>query len=92
MLETAEFRRLSKSSPTVARVSFRLAPAQALPFSDEWFDAAVCRLVVQHTSKPERMVAEAVRVLKLGGVFIFADLLGAAPLLRVDVDRWVTER
>ena len=32
MLEVAEFNRLSRTTTHAARVSFRLAPAQALPF------------------------------------------------------------
>ncbi len=77
MLESAEYLRLSRTTPSASKVSFRLAPAQALPFSDEWFDVVFCRLMLHHTAKPERVLAEAVRVLKSGGVLIFADLLGA---------------
>ncbi len=76
MLEAAEYQRLSRTTATAAQVSFRLAPAQALPFSDEWFDVVVCRLVLHHTSKPERMLQEFMRVLKPGGVLLFCDLLG----------------
>ncbi|MGL4648355.1 MAG: methyltransferase domain-containing protein, partial [Caldilineaceae bacterium] len=43
MLEVAEFNRLSRTSKHASRVSFRLAPAQALPFGDDWFDVVVCR-------------------------------------------------
>jgi ubiquinone/menaquinone biosynthesis C-methylase UbiE len=77
MLESAEYQRLSRATPSAGKVSFRLAPAQALPFSDEWFDVVVCRLVLHHAAKPERVFAEMVRVLKNGGILIFADLLGA---------------
>ncbi len=76
-LETAEYQRLMRESAAAARVSFRLAPAQALPFSDEWFDAVVCRLLLYHTTKPERILQETLRVLKTGGVFVLCDLLGA---------------
>ncbi|HRA68951.1 MAG TPA: methyltransferase domain-containing protein, partial [Caldilinea sp.] len=39
MLEAAELLRLSTRSAGAKRVSFRLAPAHALPFRDERFDA-----------------------------------------------------
>ncbi|MEJ5248200.1 methyltransferase domain-containing protein [Caldilinea sp.] len=75
MLEAAEFMRLSSRSPAAARVSFRLAPAHALPFRDERFDAAVCRLVLHHNHRPQLILEEIARVLKHGGVLILADLL-----------------
>jgi len=77
MLETAELMRLSSHSPAAARVSFRLAPAHALPFRDERFDAVVCRLVLHHNHKPQLILEEMARVLKHGGVLILADLLSA---------------
>jgi ubiquinone/menaquinone biosynthesis C-methylase UbiE/broad specificity phosphatase PhoE len=81
-LEAAEYLRLSRARPYAGRISFRLAPAQALPFSDEWFDAAVCRFVLHHTHKPERILQELARVLKPGGALILADLLGADDAVR----------
>src|SRR5690606_17029869 len=52
MLEQAEYLRLSRPGEASSRVSFRLAPAHALPFRDESFDAVTCRLVLNHTRKP----------------------------------------
>ena len=75
MLEQAEYLRLSQPSQTSARVSYRLAPAQALPFHDESFDVVTCRLVLQHTRKPEQIIRQLVRVLKPGGVLVIAELL-----------------
>ena len=92
MLEAAEYQRLSRTTPSAAMVSFRLAPAQALPFSDEWFDAIVCRLVLHHTSKPERMLLELVRVLKPGGVLLFADLLGHDDAVKRATQNAIEER
>jgi SAM-dependent methyltransferase len=50
------------------RVAFRVAPADALPFRDGWFDAVTMRLVV-HTLGDSRQNAlrEAARVLGPGG-------------------------
>ena len=48
-------------------IEFRVAQAEALPFEDEVFDAAVGNFVVPHLSRPERAVSELVRVLRGGG-------------------------
>ena len=72
----AEYFRLSTPAPAVQRVSFRLATAQRMPFRNESFDAIVCRLVLHHSHKPDRIMQELLRLLKPGGVFIFADLVG----------------
>ncbi len=75
MLEQAEYLRLSHPSAATERISYRLAPAQELPFSDESFDLATCRLLLNHARTPERIVKEAVRVLKPGGILLMAELL-----------------
>jgi ubiquinone/menaquinone biosynthesis C-methylase UbiE len=76
MLELAEYLRLSRGSEAAARVTFRLAPAHALPFREESFDAVTCRLVLNHVRRPERIIKEIVRVLRPGGTLILAELLG----------------
>src|SRR5690606_34632954 len=76
MLEQAEYLRLSRSGEAAARTTFRLAPAHALPFRDELFDAVTCRLVLNHARRPERIIKEIVRVLRPGGILILAELLG----------------
>lgn len=76
MLEQAEFLRLSRLNEATARVSYRMAPASALPFRDETFDAVTSRLVLNHVRRPERILKEVVRVLKPGGYLILAELLG----------------
>lgn len=76
MLEQAEFLRLSRLNEATARVSFRLAPANALPFRDESFDVVTSRLLLNHARRPERILKEAVRVLKPGGILLVAELLG----------------
>jgi ubiquinone/menaquinone biosynthesis C-methylase UbiE/broad specificity phosphatase PhoE len=75
MLEQAEYLRLSRSTDASSRVSYRLAPAHALPFHEETFDAVTCRLVLNHARRPERLIREIVRVLRPGGVLILAELL-----------------
>ncbi len=75
MLEAAEYVRLRSPLPSARRVSFRLAPAHAIPFRDERFDAAVCRLMLHHSHYPQDILVEIVRLLKHGGVVVLADLL-----------------
>lgn len=92
MLENAEYQRLSLATPAAGRVSFRLAPAQMLPFGDESFDAVVCRLMLQHAQKPERILQEAARVLKINGVLIFAGALGADDPVKRATQNAIEER
>ncbi len=77
MLEAAEYLRASSPSLAAQRVNYRLASAQNLPFRSEGFDAIICRLVLHHTHRPEDLLRELFRLLKVGGILIFADLLAA---------------
>jgi ubiquinone/menaquinone biosynthesis C-methylase UbiE len=43
---------------------------ERLPFRDGSFDAVVCCLVIEHSSDPDAVLAEAVRVLAVGGRFV----------------------
>jgi SAM-dependent methyltransferase len=45
------------------------SPGEALPFPDESFDIVYSSNVLEHTDDPRRVVAEAFRVLKPGGLF-----------------------
>jgi ubiquinone/menaquinone biosynthesis C-methylase UbiE len=59
------------------RVSFQKASASALPFENEYFDAAVSNLVfheVTDTKDKREVIKEALRVVKKGGKFAFQDL------------------
>lgn len=56
-----------------ASVAFREADAEALPFPDGAFDLVTCRIAPHHFPRPDRLVAEAVRVLKPGGRFVLVD-------------------
>jgi SAM-dependent methyltransferase len=55
------------------RERWRAALADAsrgLPFRDGAFDVVVCEQVLEHLHGPERLVAEAARVLRPGGLFV----------------------
>jgi SAM-dependent methyltransferase len=59
------------------RVTFQKASASALPFEDEYFDAAVSNLVfheVRGIKDKRELIREALRVVKKGGKFAFQDL------------------
>ena len=48
-------------------LEFRQADAEALPFADASFDAAVANFLILHLGRPERAAAELARVLAPGG-------------------------
>ena len=50
---------------------FREGDAEALPFDDARFDAAICGFGLLHMPAPERAIAEAHRILRPGGRFGF---------------------
>ena len=49
------------------QIEFHCADAEALPFADDSFDAAVGAFVINHLPHPERGAAELCRVLRAGG-------------------------
>jgi demethylmenaquinone methyltransferase/2-methoxy-6-polyprenyl-1,4-benzoquinol methylase len=53
-----------------AAVTFAEANAEALPFADRSFDAATIAFGIRNVPRIERALAEAFRVLKIGGKFI----------------------
>lgn len=58
-----------------SKVRFQTANALDLPFGDHTFDVAWTQHVVMNIKDRERFYAEAARVLKPGGKFVFFDLL-----------------
>jgi ubiquinone/menaquinone biosynthesis C-methylase UbiE len=54
-------------------IEFQLADAENLPFPDAGFDLVTCRIAAHHFPDPGRFVAEVVRVLRPGGLFLLQD-------------------
>lgn len=77
MLEAAEYQRLSHTSDTAERVSFRLASANAIPFADARFDAAIMHTLLHHSQKPAAILQEVARILKSSGTLLLAELIGS---------------
>jgi SAM-dependent methyltransferase len=57
----------ARTRPGTKLAQFRVAGAQALPFDDKTFDAAVMPLVISFVPDPVQAVAEMKRVVKPGG-------------------------
>ena len=69
MLERAKARLGASSS-----VDLRSGDLEALPIADGELDAAIISLVLHHSPEPKRVLAEAMRVLKVGGRLLLVDL------------------
>ena len=69
-------------------LDFRESAAEALPFDDGSFDAAISNFVVPHLGRPERSIKEFVRILEPGGRLSLStwDVPERARLLGVFVD------
>ncbi len=52
-------------------IEFREANAESLPFADGEFDAVVSNFVLHHVARPDRVLAEARRVVRVGGKMAF---------------------
>lgn len=73
-------RRLAESAPRPAslRVEIVAGQAEALPFDDQSFDSVVCTFTLCSVQTPASVLAEARRVLKSSGTFLYSEH-GLAP-------------
>jgi ubiquinone/menaquinone biosynthesis C-methylase UbiE len=73
---------VARASANCPGIKFRQGDAERLPYEQSIFDAVVCCFGVMHLERPEQAIAEAYRVLKRGGKYVFTqwakddDLLG----------------
>jgi SAM-dependent methyltransferase len=81
---SADFLAHARKQAQHRRAGFDLGDAQALPFGDGQFDAAVSGLVLNFVADPKRMVAEMRRVVRPGGtVALYVwDYAGEMQLMR----------
>lgn len=66
----------AEDKETQARVSFQLADGEALEFDDGSFDSVLLGEVIEHLVDPERILAEARRVLRPDGVLVLTTPFG----------------
>ncbi len=62
---------LAKARELHPQVEFRQGDAEALPFDDAQFDAAVANFGILHLSHPDKAIREGYRVIRSGGKFGF---------------------
>jgi len=72
-----------------AHVSFVEGDATKLPFESDSFDLAACNRTLHHVARPELVIAELVRVTRMGGrVLVIDQIAPADPLAAVELDRF----
>lgn len=62
---------IAKKRDATQKVTYEVANAYCLPYSDESFDVVCAMDVLEHVDHPQLLIAEASRVLKKGGQFFF---------------------
>ena len=62
---------VAKARQNYASLRFREGDAEALPYADGAFDHVVCAFGVMHIDCPDVAIAEAFRVLRAGGRYLF---------------------
>jgi SAM-dependent methyltransferase len=68
--EPGKLARGARAGGASTRPSYVRGVGERLPFRDGSFDAVVCCLVIEHAVDPDAVLAEAVRVLAVGGRFV----------------------
>jgi ubiquinone/menaquinone biosynthesis C-methylase UbiE len=74
-------------------VRFELADASDLPFPDGSFDLVGCLRVLHHARRPELIVSELTRVVRMGGRLLLVDQIAPAdPVTAQELDRFERAR
>ena len=76
MLAIGRGRAAARSAAASGGISFTEANAEALPFADRSFDAAAIAFGIRNMPRIEAVLAEAFRVLKIGGKFLCLEFSG----------------
>ena len=63
--------KIASKYDTTGTVSYQKANAYSLPYPDQTFDVVCAMDVLEHVEEPNRLIKEASRVLKPGGLFFF---------------------
>lgn len=63
---------VAEAKKNFPRSEFQQGDAEALPFAGASFDAVVCAFGLGHLPEPDKAIAEAFRVLRPGGRFVFS--------------------
>jgi SAM-dependent methyltransferase len=69
----------------LTNVTLREGTAEALPFADQRFDAAITRLTLHHFGDPRRALSEMHRVLRPGGRLVVCDIVAAEDPAKADL-------
>lgn len=83
--------RLTALAGLDGRVDFRHADALDNPFPDESFDVVIGQEAWGHVPNKPRLIAENVRVARIGGRLAFTDLTARRPLAAAAADRLARE-
>jgi SAM-dependent methyltransferase len=59
----------------LTNVQTQQADVEALPFADQSFDVVVTRYSAHHWPNPQRGIAQCLRVLRPGGIFLLSDIV-----------------
>ncbi len=68
---SAQSLEIARRYDATGRVNYQRGDAHHLPFADKMFDAVCALDFLEHVEDPARIVAEAARVLRPGGLFFF---------------------
>jgi 2-polyprenyl-6-hydroxyphenyl methylase/3-demethylubiquinone-9 3-methyltransferase len=69
-------------------IDYRVGRGECLPFADATFDVVACCDVLEHVDDPDKVIAEAARTLKPGGVFLFETVNRTARSKLVMIKLW----
>jgi len=74
---------VAKAAANFPGMNFRQGDAERLPYDKNIFDCLVCCFGMMHLERPEQAIAEAYRVLRSGGKYVFTQWAKDDDLLRI---------